>query len=157
MPLVLSSAVNNPIVRSYVLPNFVPTSSNKLGYVRQPKTGNTPPPIPDENEMEVDGASKLPLPAVPVEEEQLLQMGNERFTVPEVLFNPSTIGKQIGKLAGRAVIERFSAFPDLNQAGLAESILDSTESLPEELRGMFWANVVCVGGNAAFPGFGARL
>lgn len=45
----------------------------------------------------------------------------------------------------------------MNQAGLAESILDSIEALPEELRGMFWANIVCVGGNAAFPGFGARL
>jgi actin-related protein 6 len=90
--LISSSATNNPIVRTYVLPDFIPTSNNKLGYVRQPKTGNTPPPTADENEMQVDGEPKPPLPAVPVEEEQLLQMGNERFTVPEVLFNPSTIG-----------------------------------------------------------------
>lgn len=27
-------------------------------------------------------------------DEQLLQMNNERFTVPEVLFNPSTIGER---------------------------------------------------------------
>lgn len=30
-------------------------------------------------------------------------------------------------------------------------------SLPEELRGMFWSNIVCVGGNSGFPGFVPRL
>ncbi len=94
-----SSATNNPIVRTYVLPDFVPTSNNKLGYVRHPRTGNTPPPIADENEMEVDAEPKLAPVGVPVEEEQLLQMGNERFTVPEVLFNPSTIGEQLNSQA----------------------------------------------------------
>lgn len=138
-----SSATNNPIVRSYVLPDFVPTSDNKLGYVRQPRTGTTPPPAPadtaNESAMEIDGGSQqaTPQPAKPSEEEQILQMGNERFTVPEVLFHPSSI--------------------DLNQAGIAETIASSIEAMPEELRGLFWANVVAVGGNTAFPGFGNRL
>lgn len=89
-----SSTTNNPIVRTYVLPDFVPTSNNKLGYVRQPKTGATPPPIPDPTEMDLDGQPAPPPAPAPPEEEQLLQMGNERFTVPEVLFNPSTIGRK---------------------------------------------------------------
>jgi actin-related protein 6 len=45
----------------------------------------------------------------------------------------------------------------MSQAGLAESIAHSIASLPEEVRGMFWANIVCVGGNAGFDGFGKRL
>jgi len=86
-----SSSLTNPIVRSYVLPDFLPESTNKLGFVRPPPTGNTPPPTPPpaEDAMVVDGAA----PKKTAEEEQLLQMNNERFTVPEVLFNPSTIGK----------------------------------------------------------------
>jgi hypothetical protein len=31
------------------------------------------------------------------EEEQLLQMSNERFTVPELLFNPSSLGAFVHK------------------------------------------------------------
>jgi actin-related protein 6 len=90
-------------VRSYVLPDFVPTSSNKLGYVRFPPTGNTPPASPnaeDEDmepeEVRYDGKGKGK--AKVVEEEQVLQMSNERFTVPECLFNPSSIGESIALL-----------------------------------------------------------
>ena len=82
-----SSATNNDmsIVRTYVLPDFVPTSSNKLGYVRMPPTGETPPPEePDDVPMEMDDRGKGKAKEGPQEEEQLLQMGNERFTVPEV-------------------------------------------------------------------------
>lgn len=74
-----------------MLPDFLPDSTNKLGFVRPPPTGNTPPPTPPPpvDAMVVDGAPQKK----PAEEEQLLQMNNERFTVPEVLFNPSTIGE----------------------------------------------------------------
>ncbi|ORY73107.1 actin family [Leucosporidium creatinivorum] len=130
-----NSSLTNPIVRSYVLPDFLPDSTNKLGFVRPPPTGNTPPPTPPlaEDAMVVDGAPQKKS----AEEEQLLQMNNERFTVPEVLFNPSTI--------------------DLNQGGIHETIAHSISALPEELRGMFWSNIVCVGGSSGFAGFGDRL
>lgn len=86
-------------MQTYVLPDFDPTSTNKLGYVRPPPTGLTPPPprlptpppvvpIPD---IKGKGKAKAKA-AVVVEEEQLLQMSNERFTVPEVIFHPSIIG-----------------------------------------------------------------
>ncbi|GJN93358.1 hypothetical protein Rhopal_006411-T1 [Rhodotorula paludigena] len=126
----------NPIVRTYVLPDFVPSSTNKLGYVR---TGLTPPPPspppPDPNAPFNSGAANLQ--QQDKDEEQLLHLCNERFTVPEVLFNPSTI--------------------DLNQCGLAETVAHSIAALPHELHGMFWSNIVCVGGSAKFPGFEERL
>lgn len=55
----------NPIVQEYILPDF---SSNRRGRIRQPE------------EMVLDSY-------------QVLYMENERFTVPEVLFNPNDIGK----------------------------------------------------------------
>ncbi|GAA5880812.1 hypothetical protein JCM16303_005125 [Sporobolomyces ruberrimus] len=122
---------NNRIVRTYVLPDFTPESTNKLGYVR---TGQTPPPTPPP--VDPNNPDQTPASAVQ-DEEQLLYLCNERFTVPEALFTPTTI--------------------ELNQAGLAESIANSINALPTELQGMFWNNIVCVGGSVGFEGFGQRL
>lgn len=69
--------------------------------------------------------------------EQVLRMGNERFAVPEVLFRPDDIG--------------------LAQAGISQAIAQSIALLPEDLRGMFWANIGLVGGNVRLPGFKGRL
>ncbi|KAK3847701.1 MAG: actin family [Linnemannia gamsii] len=71
------------------------------------------------------------------EDEQVLTMNNERFTVPEILFNPSDIG--------------------MNQAGIPEAIVDAISSCDEEIRGMLYANVVLIGGNAKLPGFRKRV
>ncbi|GAA5844602.1 hypothetical protein JCM11251_002240 [Rhodosporidiobolus azoricus] len=125
---------SNPITRTYVLPDFTPGSSNKLGYVR---TGLTPPlPSPPPPDPNAPWTAQQP-EAKQEEEEQLLFLANERFTVPEVLFTPSSI--------------------DLNQSGLSEAVASSIAALPEELRGMFWANVLCVGGSVGFEGFEGRL
>ncbi|KAF8601007.1 Actin/actin-like protein [Ceratobasidium sp. AG-I] len=71
------------------------------------------------------------------ESDTVLPMNSERFVVPEVLFQPSDIG--------------------LAQVGLAGTVAHSIESLPEELRGVAWANVGLVGGNCLFNGFQERL
>ncbi|KAG0378626.1 Actin- protein 6 [Mortierella sp. AD032] len=71
------------------------------------------------------------------EDEQVLTMNNERFTVPEILFNPSDIG--------------------MNQAGIPEAIVDAISSCDEEIRGMLYANVVLIGGNSKLPGFRKRV
>ncbi|KAI9910522.1 hypothetical protein PsorP6_010225 [Peronosclerospora sorghi] len=71
------------------------------------------------------------------EEEQALEMGIEMVTVPEVLFNPSDIG--------------------INQAGIAETIVQSVEACPNELAGCFYANILLVGGNTKFKNFRQRL
>lgn len=78
---------NNRIVRTYVLPDFTPESTNKLGYVR---TGQTPPPTPPP--VDPNNPDQTPASAVQ-DEEQLLYLCNERFTVPEALFTPTTIGE----------------------------------------------------------------
>ncbi len=54
----------NTIVQQYVLPDF---SRNRRGYIRQPDS-------------------------LPIDGEQVLYMGNERFSIPEVLFCPDQIG-----------------------------------------------------------------
>ncbi|GAA5917473.1 hypothetical protein JCM6882_004893 [Rhodosporidiobolus microsporus] len=124
---------SNPITRTYVLPDFTPGSSNKLGYVR---TGLTPPP-PSPPPPDPNAPWAAQAEAKQEEEEQLLFLCNERFAVPEVLFTPSSI--------------------DLNQSGLSEAVASSISALPEELRGMFWANILCVGGSVGFEGFEGRL
>lgn len=67
----------------------------------------------------------------------MLVINNERFLVPELLFSPSDIG--------------------LNQAGLAETIAVSIASVPEQLQGLLWSNIVLTGGSAQFPGLLPRL
>jgi actin-related protein 6 len=69
--------------------------------------------------------------------EDVLVLGNERFTVPELLFTPGDIG--------------------MNQAGVPDMILESLSVLPAGLHAAFLANVLVVGGNAAIPGFMERL
>ncbi|EIW74652.1 actin-related protein Arp6 [Coniophora puteana RWD-64-598 SS2] len=99
----------NPIVREYVLPNF---TINKQGRLRQP-------------DEEISQA------------EQILTMGNERFTIPEILFRPDDIG--------------------LDQSGIAATVASSIKLLPEDIQGMFWSNIGLIGGNTKFPGFYERL
>ncbi|KIJ64586.1 hypothetical protein HYDPIDRAFT_111953 [Hydnomerulius pinastri MD-312] len=69
--------------------------------------------------------------------DQVLLMDNERFTIPELLFRPDDIG--------------------LEQSGLAGTIATSIGLLPEDLQGMFWANIGVIGGSSKFPGFHERL
>ena len=64
MDHVRTNPKHNPILQEYVLPDF---STNRRGHVRKP----------DEMASETD---------------QVLYMGNERFSVPEILFRPDDIG-----------------------------------------------------------------
>ncbi|KAJ6622615.1 actin family [Mycena sp. CBHHK59/15] len=104
-----SNPKNNPVVQEYVLPDL---SKNRRGRVRR--------------------RSEEIAPA-----DQILYMGNERFTVPEALFRPGDIG--------------------LAQAGLAETLAAAIALLPADLQGMFYANIGLVGGTTKLPGFRARL
>lgn len=45
----------------------------------------------------------------------------------------------------------------LDQAGLSATVAASIALLPEDLQGMFWANIGLIGGNTAMPGFRDRL
>ena len=68
---------------------------------------------------------------------QILHMNNERFTVPEILFRPDDIG--------------------MEQSGIPATIAASISLLPEDLQGMFWANIGLIGGTTKFDGFRERL
>ncbi|KAH0542193.1 hypothetical protein FGG08_003414 [Glutinoglossum americanum] len=69
--------------------------------------------------------------------EDFMTLGNERFTVPELLLSPGDVG--------------------MKQAGLAEVVMQSLRVLPIGLWSAVLANVVVVGGNAKVPGFVERL
>ena len=64
-------------------------------------------------------------------------MANDRFSVPEVLFNPSDIG--------------------INQAGLPEAIVQTIEKCPPAFHRQLYGNIILAGGNTRLPGFAERL
>ncbi|KAK6001813.1 hypothetical protein QM012_002303 [Aureobasidium pullulans] len=69
--------------------------------------------------------------------EEVFPLANERFVVPEMLFTPSDI-----------------AMP---QSGIAETIFQSLQCLPELLWQPMLANILLVGGNTLIPGFVERV
>jgi actin-related protein 6 len=77
------------------------------------------------------------VPGIGGTKEYVMAVGNERFTVPELLFSPGNIG--------------------LKQAGLAETVMQSLSGLPQGLWPPMLANILVVGGNAKFKGFLERL
>ncbi|KAL8780650.1 MAG: hypothetical protein Q9213_006359 [Squamulea squamosa] len=69
--------------------------------------------------------------------EDFMTLGNERFAVPEVLFNPADVG--------------------MKESGLPETVLQSLSGLPPGLWPAMLANIVVVGGNCLMNGFIERL
>jgi actin-related protein 6 len=69
--------------------------------------------------------------------EVAMTLGNERFTVPEVIFNPSDIGS--------------------GQPGVADVVMQSMATLPPLIQATMLSNILVVGGNANIPGFVERL
>ena len=64
-------------------------------------------------------------------------MNNERFTVPEILFNPSDIG--------------------ISEAGIPEMISQSIAKCPQVMERQLYQNIIVAGGNTLLPGFKDRL
>jgi actin-related protein 6 len=127
----------NAIIQSYVLPDFTVAqmaTDRRLGYILPRDEAPPPPSLPHSGSAVGWGGRGGGGSA---DEFQVLTMENERFAVPEVLFNPSIIG--------------------LDQSGLPETVAASVASLPEDIQGLFWGNIICVGGNATMPGFHERL
>lgn len=108
--------VDTSVVVDYVLPDY---ETRPTGIVR--------PHDADAARRQSAGASKEPI----------ITLKNERFTVPELLFNPGDIG--------------------MKEAGLPLVIMQSIDALPAELRPAMLANVVVAGGNVNIPGFMERL
>lgn len=119
----------NMIRREYVLPDGV---KHLRGYVKDVEETRS-------------NAGKRKRPAAPVGgdvdtislEDQVLPLTNERFMIPEALFQPADIG--------------------VNQAGIAEAIVQAVSSANPELHELLYGNVIVCGGCARFPGFLERL
>lgn len=107
---------DSSIVVDYVLPDY---ETRHHGIVRTHD--------PDAAKRNTTGAAREPV----------LTLKNERFAVPELLFNPGDVG--------------------MKEAGTPWVIMQSVNTLPAELRPAMLANVVVVGGNANIPGFMDRL
>ena len=71
------------------------------------------------------------------EDDQILSLLNERFAVPEVLFNPGDIS--------------------MPSAGICELIAQSISACPGWMQPLLWENIVLVGGNARMPNMGVRI
>ncbi|GAP93365.1 putative actin-like protein arp-6 [Rosellinia necatrix] len=107
------------IAKDYILPDFHTTPR---GVVR------------DYNPVQ---ASRTKRAVIGKPSEDILTLRNERFTIPELLFNPSDIG--------------------MRQPGIPDLVMQSLQCLPHGLWPGFLANILVVGGNSLFEGFIPRL
>ena len=111
------------IVVDYVLPDYI----NTMRGVLRP---HDPRLVAQRNKY---GAVKREDGVV----ETIMTLGNERFSVAELLFTPSDVG--------------------MKDAGLAEAVMQSFSALPTGLWPVMLANVLGIGGNVKIPGFVERL
>lgn len=118
------------IAKDYVLPDYHTRSE---GIVRD----YDPAAHKKSRRLLLQSAAAAAAAADDTHHEDLLTLRNERFTVPELLFNPFDIG--------------------LRQPGLADLVMQSLDELPIGLWPGLLANLVVVGGSASFPGFIERL
>ena len=114
---------DDSIAIDYVLPDY---NSHKPGFVRP----HNPSAAAKHAKM---GGLANPEGAI----EDYMTLGNERFTVPELVFNPADIG--------------------IKQSGLPETVMQSLSGLPPGLWPVMLANILVVGGNSKIEGFVERL
>eukprot|EP00095_Tigriopus_kingsejongensis_P000859 snap_masked-scaffold1668_size31705-processed-gene-0.0 protein:Tk00859 transcript:snap_masked-scaffold1668_size31705-processed-gene-0.0-mRNA-1 annotation:"actin-related protein 6" len=105
-------SVQNTIARDYILPDF---TALRRGIMKSSEKST--------------GRSE--------EGEQIVRMNNERFTVPEILFQPADIG--------------------IEQMGIPETIAQVIRECPEETHRWLYQNIVLTGGLAIIPNFRERI
>lgn len=84
-----------------------------------------------------DAKSPLKSPVKITENSQLLTLTNERFTIPEALFQPNILG--------------------IDQCGVPEAALQSVQACPPDVQNLLFANVVLTGGTSKLPGLADRM
>jgi actin-related protein 6 len=145
----------NPIRRRYALPTGLPGEDRLGTLIEDPGAGAAAGGVgatpaahpPDEAGAAAAGAgspqkkARVEVPVSPAkarhEDEAILVLNNERFTVPEALFAPALLG--------------------LDQAGVPDAIAAALGQLDPALHPLLYATVLPVGGNAQLPGFRERL
>lgn len=128
----------NTLRREFIMPDYV---KHFRGQIRDP---NEAPAPASANGGAAGGGAREggPPPKKKAKEaggsdEQVLNLSNERITVPEILFHPSDIG--------------------IEQAGVHECAVQSAEACVPDLREALYSNVVLTGGSSLFPNFVPRL
>lgn len=119
MQMHTNSDKRKKIVVDYVLPDF---SAVKRGYIRP--IDAVKPKLPDSQQNDDD-------------DQQWVRLGNERFTVPELLFHPSDVG--------------------IRQVGIPEAIMDAIKDCPVYSHAELLNNILLIGGSSLFPNFQTRL
>jgi actin-related protein len=132
-------------------------------------------------ESAFDSSQKFPTVTYELPDGNAIEVGNERFIVPEHIFNPKYSGllevrgwvgdeRTVNRdclLSSRltAVVPSFVVrvlqlkhdFDGFVYKGLHHMVLDSVESIDVDLRKDLYGNVVLSGGNTLFPGTPNRL
>lgn len=111
------------IVVDYVLPDY---NAHKQGFMR-----------PHDPSLSAKLRKMGSLAGAGEVVEDFMTLGNERFTVPELLFSPGDLG--------------------MKQEGLPGTVLQSLSGLPSGLWPAMLANILVVGGNSKIEGFMTRL
>lgn len=78
----------NPLAQVYALPDF--SSSFRHGYIKSGPNATLSP-----RAVAAQSGGDINMSTLEEEEEQVLHLENERFSVPEVLFTPRDIGPSL--------------------------------------------------------------
>ncbi|EGC33759.1 hypothetical protein DICPUDRAFT_48789 [Dictyostelium purpureum] len=93
----------------------------------------------------------------------LLEIGSDRFQIPELLFNPAPLNEQLLAASSSAAAAlngtdttTTNSTPQQYQ-GLAKMIIESLEKSDTDIRKELISNLILTGGNTLFTGFQDRL
>jgi actin-like protein 6A len=100
-------------------------------------------------ESAFDSHQKFPTVQYELPDGNTLEVGNERFIVPEHIFNP--------RYGGLGLLDLKHDFDGAMYKGLHHMVLESVEAVDVDLRKELYGNVVLSGGNTLFPGTPNRL
>ncbi|XP_057430288.1 actin-related protein 6 [Lotus japonicus] len=136
------SGKENLLRCTYVLPDGVTYMKGFVKYPDQARRylsltdGGLPSPladvnIPDIAEEHLQDTKKIDLT------KNEFDLTNERFLVPEMIFRPADLG--------------------MNQAGLAECIVQAVNSCHPHLHPVLYESIILTGGSTLFPHFAERL
>lgn len=117
--------LDNSIVVDYVLPDY---ERHHRGFMR----------AVDKSHAAKMARLGVRPPADPAAtREEVFPLGNERFVIPELLFNPSDIG--------------------MSESGIPATVMQCLEALPKAFWQPLLGNVMLVGGNSLIKGFVDRV
>ena len=119
-----------PIYEGYSLPHAI---------LRLDLAGRDLTAMDFDKEMKLAEESSVVEKSYEMPDGNIVTIGNERFRVPEALFNPSMLGKE------------------LRHGGVHDATFTTIMKCDVDIRKELYANVVLSGGSTMFPGIGERM